>query len=359
MKKRELLVFAGQSNMMGAAVYPPKNPILCKDSFEYKHKGRRLGGTGAFVAAAHPAGEFSYTDMKAAYADGMTSPDGKSLLADYARNTYFAPAMCNLGSEADKSLLSFADFSEASFQGGASLAPILAAEWEKRGGSSAYVHAAKGSVSIRHYFTDEMCEEYRVRMEAYNRSHGTEHATHVKPEMPGAAEYFFEKTADFFADAEKRFAGEELSSRILVWIQGESDGHLSAEEYRTLLEILWSRAKALGFTHFFMLRVGFWGNPDIRAVMRAQEDFCAENSDCYMMTRFLSYIVYPKGYPRELYVRVPDEYRNCRDGFYGFNNPHVNERGFTIAAERVADNMLRVLRENAPPVLEEELVIGI
>ena len=93
--------------------------------------------------------------------------------------------------------------------------------------------------------------------------------------------------------------------------------------------------------------------------MRAQEDFCKENADCYMMTRFLSYIIYPKGAPRELYTRMPEEYRSCRDTAYGFRNAHVNERGFSIAAERVADNMVRILREHQAPILEEELVIGV
>ena len=33
--KRELFVFAGQSNMMGASVYPAKQQIVYKNSFEY------------------------------------------------------------------------------------------------------------------------------------------------------------------------------------------------------------------------------------------------------------------------------------------------------------------------------------
>ena len=360
MKKRELLVFAGQSNMMGAAVYPPKNAIVCRDSFEYKHKMRRLSRAGEFLPAAHPAGEFAYADISAAYASDMTTPDGKSLLKDYARNTYFCPAMCNLASDADKTTRTFAEFSEAEFQGGVSIAPILAAEWEARGGSSAYVHIAKGGVSILHYFTDEMLEEYRVRMQAYNAAHSTSF-TEVfgKRAQRGAGEYFAQKVADFFAEAPARFPDEDLSERILVWIQGESDADMATEEYLLLLEILWEHAKALGMTRFFMLRVDFWDTPAIRAVMRAQEAFCEQRADCYMMTRFLSYIIYPKGYPRELYVRLPEEYRNCRDTAYGFNNPHVNERGFSIAAARVADNMVRVLREDREPLLEDELVVGV
>ena len=63
MKERDLFVFAGQSNMMGAAVLPPKLPIKATDSYEYKHKARRLGAScGEFVPAGYPCGEFSYAE---------------------------------------------------------------------------------------------------------------------------------------------------------------------------------------------------------------------------------------------------------------------------------------------------------
>ena len=62
--KRELFVFAGQSNMMGAAVYPPQMPINMDKSYEYKHKPKRLGAPrGKFVSTVYPVGEFSYKDM--------------------------------------------------------------------------------------------------------------------------------------------------------------------------------------------------------------------------------------------------------------------------------------------------------
>ncbi|MBQ4154737.1 MAG: hypothetical protein IJE01_06045 [Clostridia bacterium] len=35
---RELIVFAGQSNMMGAAVFPPRHIPQLSQSMEYKHK---------------------------------------------------------------------------------------------------------------------------------------------------------------------------------------------------------------------------------------------------------------------------------------------------------------------------------
>ena len=42
MKKRELFVFAGQSNMMGAGVYPPRQNIEVNNSFEYLQKTDRF-----------------------------------------------------------------------------------------------------------------------------------------------------------------------------------------------------------------------------------------------------------------------------------------------------------------------------
>ena len=58
-KKRPLFVFAGQSNMMGAAVYPPTAQLRFSDSYEYLHKPRRFGEKqGFFKRTAFPTGEF-------------------------------------------------------------------------------------------------------------------------------------------------------------------------------------------------------------------------------------------------------------------------------------------------------------
>ena len=55
--RRDLFVFAGQSNMVGASVFPPKYSLCTKNSYEYKHKMRRLGmSTGEFVPAGYPVG---------------------------------------------------------------------------------------------------------------------------------------------------------------------------------------------------------------------------------------------------------------------------------------------------------------
>ena len=160
--KRDLFVFAGQSNMMGAAVFPPKKALQIKDSYEYKHKSRRLGAPmGNFVPAGYPVGEFSYIDMKKAYTTDMVNEKGESKLDNYIQNTYFCPSMSNLDSETDKSVLPFYTFSEATARHGATLAPLLAEEWEKLGQCCAYAHIAKGGVAIAHFMDEVMATVYR------------------------------------------------------------------------------------------------------------------------------------------------------------------------------------------------------
>ena len=86
MKKRELLVFAGQSNMMGAGAYPPRAEIRAKDSWEYLYRNAHLGaGEGSPRPAVYPCGEFLYRDAAAAYPDGRA--DLPSPLAEDAKNT--------------------------------------------------------------------------------------------------------------------------------------------------------------------------------------------------------------------------------------------------------------------------------
>lgn len=340
--------------MMGAAALPPKKPINCSNSFEYKHKEKRLSGTGKFVSAAHPAGEFSYADMEVAYSESNNA-DGKSKLNDYNENTWFVSAMSNYAGE--KEINPFAIYSEANFLTGVSLPPLFATEWEALGNACAYAHIAKGGVSIRHYFTAQMGEEYKVAMSEYNIKNGTQHDTdlHLETQMKGAAEYFAEKSSDFFSEAETHFP-EDTSEHIFVWLQGESDAYYSTEEYLLMLNIMWKKLKSIGFTKFFMIRVDFWGNPYIVNVMRAQELFCEQNENCYMMTRLLSFITVPTENMAEMNKHLLPELDDCRDVFYGYSNCHINEKGFSLVAKKMASNAYRVLKENLPPELEEELV---
>lgn len=354
--RRDLFVFAGQSNMMGAAVYPPRNDIMTENSFEYKHKERRLGkASGDFVPAAFPAGEFSYVDMEKAYAPDMVDGSGKSLMADYAQNTFFCPSMFNLKSEETKSLFPFSGFSEATATAGVTLAPLLAMEWEKHGGACAYAHIAKGGALISHFMNDEMKKEYKKQITRYNDQHGTNYAPILLSEMSGAADYFLEKCHDFFSDAEKHFSNDQLKNRCFFWLQGESDANDSVTEYETKLNILWKKLRTVGFTHFFCIRVDFFGIDKITNIMRAQENFVSRHSDAYMITRAASYFPYAGRDERDWFIVPPgEEYRDCRDSFYGYANQHINEKGFELIAKRAVSNMERILNFGEEPSSEEE-----
>lgn len=364
MKKRELFVFAGQSNMMGASVFPPKNSISLVDSYEYKHKPRRLGAEmGAFLTEGYPCGEFSYTDehIKLAYSSENVNFEGKSLVGEYSKTTYFCPAMCNLKKEETREEYPFSHFNEASMVAGASLAPIFASEWEKRGHVCAYAHIAKGATSILHYFNRDMIEQYNESICKTNEVHQTTWKTVEGSAMQdGASAYFDRKSMDFFADAEARFGDEDLSVKAFVWCQGEGERPRSYEEYKLRLAVLWKHMKSLGFTHFFCIRVGYWGGScqnNLHEIMRAQEDFCRETDNCYIVTRAMSFMAHKDIDGTDWFAESPgEEYMECRDSYFGFKNHHINEKGFSLIAKRMAENLIRILYEKTEPLLEKENV---
>ena len=363
MKKRDLFVFAGQSNMMGAAVFPPKLPVVLNDSYEYKHKSRRLGvDEGEFTTVPYPCGEFTYAEerLAEAYLPENTDGNGKSKISGYSANSYFCPAMCNLQDAEAHTQYSFAHFSEATMQNGPTLAPLFAMEWENRGEKCAYAHIAKGAVPIFYYFNGEMVDEHDRRADEYNEKNEAKipKIGEKRPLWLGASAYFDRKVKDFFEESAKRFSGDDMSNKVLVWCQGEGNSKHSVDSYMLKLEVLWKHAIELGFTHFFCVRVGNWRvEGDMCRIMRAQEEFCAENENCYIITRAMSFMLNPGVDTEDWFVEAPgDEYRDCRDSCFGFVNPHINEKGFALIARRMADNTLRVLREGKEPVLEKELV---
>ncbi len=326
--KRPLLVFAGQSNMMGAAVYPAGEQIYFERSFEYLHKARRFGAdSGSFKAYGFPGGEFSYKDPVAAYGENADASD-VSKLTNYTDNTYFCPSMCNLKNEEEKTTFAFNDFSEATAGMGVCLPPYVVKGLENAGYSCAYTHIAKGGVTIDHFLTGE------------------------------AASYFDEKVADFFNDSAHRFPEDDTSERVFVWLQGEGNLFTGYDYYMHSLECLWERLKKNGFTKFFMIRVDYWENDAIADVMRAQEDFCKAREDAWMITRVASYLEYP-GQNTEGWFKEPvsPEFTCCRDSFYGFANPHINEKGFKVIAKYAVPNMIRVLFDGKEPILEEEMIL--
>lgn len=358
-KKRELFVFAGQSNMMGAGVFPPKTVINVSNSFEYLHKGVRMGEPkGRFRTAGFPCGEYTYSDLKKAYPHDMFF-DIKSELQDHTNNAYFDVSMSNLKNEDEKTVIPFPEFSENNFVPAPAIPPYAAQMWEEMGHLMAYAHIAKGGVSILHYFSDDMLAQYHSLIEKKCNELNVEGPEPlVLTDMcRGASNYFRQKTTCFFKDSENRFKNEDLSSRCLVWLQGESDANLTTLQYKTLLEVFWSTYKKLGFTHFMCIRVGYFGSDGITSVMKAQEEFCEENSDAYMMTRAYSLMPYAGQSQKDWYVKLPDEeYQYCRDSFFGFDNQHINEKGHIVLAKRFVENLNRILYLHKQPVLENELV---
>lgn len=358
-KKRELFVFAGQSNMMGAGVFPPQKEVVVNSSFEYLHKGVRMGETkGRFRFAGFPCGEYTYADLNKAYPHNMHF-DIKSKLQDYTNNAYFIVSMSNLKSEEEKTVIPFSEFSEENFVPAPAIPPYAAQLWEGMGHSMAYAHIAKGGVSILHYFNDNMLAKYHsLIMQKCNELSMEIPEPLVLTDMcRGASEYFKQKTTCFFKDSEEHFKGEDLSCRCLVWLQGESDVNLTTLQYKTLLEVFWNTYKKLGFTHFMCIRVGYFGSDGIAKIMKAQEEFCNETPDAYMMTRAYSMMPYAGQSQSDWYIKQPDEeYQYCRDSFFGFDNQHVNEKGHIVLAKRFTENLNRILYLNKQPILENELV---
>jgi hypothetical protein len=322
--KRPLFVFAGQSNMMGAPVYSASEQVLLKDSPEYLHKPRRLGALrGAFKYEGFPAGEFSYRDMTAAYGE---HPEEYSTLADYQNTTYFCPSMSNLQSEEEKTVYGFHFFSEATARKGVALPPFLVQGLEEKGYACAYTHIAKGGVPIRYYLEGD------------------------------AAAYFDQKATDFFVDAAARWPEDDTSERILIWHQGESDRPYGTEYYKDCLRQLWERCKSLGFTRFLIVRIGFWDDEKIAEIMQAQEEFCNETPDADILTRAASFLHHPNEPQGWLEEPLGEEFTLGRDSYYGFKNDHINEKGFQTIARYALPNLIRIVWENLPPILEEERV---
>jgi hypothetical protein len=75
--------------------------------------------------------------------------------------------------------------------------------------------------------------------------------------------------------------------------------------------------------------------------MKAQEEFCKDTPDAFMMTRAYSLMPYVGQEQSEWFNEIPtEEYQYCRDSFYGFGNQHVNEKGHLLLAKRLAENFV-------------------
>lgn len=314
--------------MMGASVLEPKHILSINNSFEYKHKAKRMGESkGEFVKASYNTGEFSYKDLNKAYGNSC-SKNSKSELNVYHETCWFCPAMRN--EVGPGQVVPFNEYSESTYRSAASLPPLFAEEWEKLGHAAVFAHITKGDVSIRHFVNDD--------------------------EDNGSASYFKEKIKDFFGDAEKEYVEDDLSFRPLFWLQGENDFDMTVNEYKDYLTKLWKDVKELGVTHFLIIRTGYWENRRTEVVMKAEEEFAKENKNCYIITRLSSYIPLCFVDKSDSYIDNPEiDLSFCRDSFYGYQNEHYNEKAFIILASICALNTDRIAK-GQEPILEKELV---
>ncbi len=354
----DIFVFAGQSNMMGAAALPPKQELNASRSVEYRYKARYLGGKkGGFIPVTHDCGEFLYCDNEAAYA--LCDSEGRSMQCNYFDNTHFVSAMSNVKDYAAKAIQPFENYCESMHRPSPSIPPYFCEEYEALGHSAIIAHIAKGGVNIAHYFNSEMQAEYNCRV---HEKYGDKYSD-MQPDANSAArDVFCDKVSSLFVDAEAQYGKENIGKKVLVWLQGESNSQDADDEYELKLDILWEHTKALGFDKMAVIRVDFWYEYSCVNVMRAAERFCAKHSDCFMATRALSLMPEAHSYPNYSgwYTAEPEEqYRDCRDSFFGFENNHINEKGMRLAAKRVAENCHRVLHCGSEPCLEPDTVKGI
>ena len=354
-EKVDLFVFAGQSNMMGAAHLPPVDNPITYDAFEYKYQNVLKGGDkGEFVYAQNPAGDWHYMNTDEAYGTQyLDAATGRSKLANYSSTMYFIPA-CR---DQEKG---FSGQSEYLNYPSATMAPYFAQYYTELGRKCVYAHMAKGACNIVHYFTTDAMEEYNRLITAYNSANSTSYATLTSSNLSGAGDAFDAKFKAMLKDYADFAPDKTIANKCFVWLQGESDVHVYAQ-YKLRLQALWSHLQSLGFTHFFILRVGFWGSTSVINEIKAQTDFCEENENCYIITKAPSLIPHPAATTDNWWIDEPsEEYTDCRDSYLAStSNHHFNEKAHKMFARRSADNINRILYLGLPPILEEENIKGI
>lgn len=349
-QKVDLFVFGGQSNMMGAAHLPPEDNPVTYYAFEYKYQPILKGESkGEFIYAQNPAGDWHYINPSTAYNETYKdAATGKSKLTNYSANTYFVPA-CRDNPKG------FGSQSEYDMYPSATTAPYFARYYAQLGNPCIYAHMAKGSCKILNYFTTDAMEEYNKLITEYNTANGKSYKTLTSSDLTGGGDAFDAKYQAMLKDYAELEPDNTIVNKCFFWLQGESDTHVWAE-YRYKLQALWKHLQSIGFTHFFILRVGFWGGTSLINEIKAQTDFCNDNENCYIITKAPSLIPHPGATTKNWWVNEPSpEYDNCRDSYIAStSNHHFNEKAHKIFAQRCADNAHRILHLGLDPILEEE-----
>ena len=205
-----------------------------------------------------------------------------------------------------------------------------------------------------------MLSRYNTLICGYNEENGAAYPVLTLGDLSGAGEAFADKYRAMVEDFPGFAPEKTVKNKCFVWLQGESDSQSSYAAYKLKMQVLWEHLQNLGFTHFFVLRVGYWDNPGILNVIKAQEDFCAENENCHIVTRAPSLIPCPGATTANWWLEEPAaEYQNCRDCYLtGTGNLHFNENAMILFAQRSAENVHRILHLGEEPLLEAENIRG-
>lgn len=338
--KRDLFVFSGQSNMMGSCVIPPKHLFSYKYSYEYLHKNKRLGkDIGDFKKEAYPVGEWSYRDLNEAYKNN----EKLSSIDNFMTNTYFSQAISNINQVNDLT------YSEKNNEVGVSLAPVFVNRWERLGRKCAFAHIAKSAISLSYFLNNDMVDEANKNLPLELKQN------HLSDFHNETSNYFFLKLNDFFIDSKKRF--DDLSdNKVLFFLQGEADCYTDYLVYKEFLRVFFNKCMKYGINKIIIIRVGYWDHMEhLKDIMKAQEDIAKEMDNVYIGTRILSFIPFSKDDYHLYNGSINKNYLYCRDSDYGYDNHHINLKGFKLIAKQLIPNTVRIIN-NKKPLLEKEKV---
>ena len=224
MKMTDVLIFGGQSNMQGQSECCSE-ALPVPGAYEYRYL------TDTLIPLQNPVGE-------SIRADGT---QGEEVTPDTDVATWLAEHA--LG---------------AACYGHTNLVPAFCRAYTEASGREVVaVHAAKGSTVIAQWLPDT--DGYRMLKE---------------------------KSAAAIAAA--RRAGYAIGGVYLIWLQGESDAIISTScaDYKARLRVLADALQAdIGVSRVGIIRVGrFTGDARDDAILRAQDELCAENEDFLMLT---------------------------------------------------------------------------
>lgn len=135
----------------------------------------------------------------------------------------------------------------------------------------------------------EFCRAYRAKSgKDVLAVHAAKGSTKIAEWLPGTPGYdmIVKKARSAVAKLEKTDTVDRI---LLAWLQGESDaivGNSTAYYKEKLTELFEALKRDVGVERFGIIRVGrFVGDERDDAIIRAQDEICAENPEFLMLTR--------------------------------------------------------------------------